>query len=380
MNDSSFIPERQLVFSPALAATIGLEESILLQHLNELFKHRRPEMRNGFAWLSVERQWLLDSLPFWSAVDLHRISKSLSDKGVLLIGSPPLHESELFLFAINETREEQRTTRSPVQRAQQARQNTGAGLIGESWTPSEDLLQLLALNHGISRQFCLDQLEDFVFYWRERGEISHAWENKFRQHVLSRWRKAQQNQGESTLFSNRPSPEAPVTNDWQPSADAMDILLRKGVTAEFIEDAVPEFVLYWRERGETVKTLNSKFINHINRQWARYNSALVHDTEPRRISDDYRPTEDVYDILRMSHIDQDYADSLIPEFILYWKDRNELHGSWNTKFLQHVKYRWASRHQMNPDANHAGQQGPGSTGRTRDKSLADHLGDRSWAQ
>ena len=38
MSDSSFIPERQLVFSPALAQTIGLEEAILLQHLNELFQ------------------------------------------------------------------------------------------------------------------------------------------------------------------------------------------------------------------------------------------------------------------------------------------------------------------------------------------------------
>ena len=33
MSNSSLVPERQLVFSPGLAATIGLEESILLQHL-----------------------------------------------------------------------------------------------------------------------------------------------------------------------------------------------------------------------------------------------------------------------------------------------------------------------------------------------------------
>ena len=31
MHESSLVPERQLVFSPGLAATIGLEEAILLQ-------------------------------------------------------------------------------------------------------------------------------------------------------------------------------------------------------------------------------------------------------------------------------------------------------------------------------------------------------------
>ncbi|MFT7177627.1 MAG: hypothetical protein ACJAUG_003642, partial [Halioglobus sp.] len=35
MSESSLVPERQLVFSPGLAATIGLEEAILLQHLQE---------------------------------------------------------------------------------------------------------------------------------------------------------------------------------------------------------------------------------------------------------------------------------------------------------------------------------------------------------
>ena len=104
MSDSSFIPERQLVFSPALAQTIGLEEAILLQHLAELFRHREAQEHRGQAWLRVERSWLLETLPFWSAVDLHRVSRSLADKGLILMESPPLHESEVLVFALNEGR------------------------------------------------------------------------------------------------------------------------------------------------------------------------------------------------------------------------------------------------------------------------------------
>lgn len=378
MSDSSFIPERQTVFSPALAATIGLEEAILLQHLGDLFQHRQSEARDGYEWLRVERQWLLDTLPFWSTLDLHRISKSLVDKGVLLISTPPLHESEALVFAINQASTRKRSRTEPAPRAQAAVhapvRNT-AKLLAPSWTPSEDLLSLLEINHSISRQFALEQLEDFVLYWRERGEVGHAWDNKFRQQVLSRWRQQQQHAGERFAAEQ----QAALDNAWYPSADAIEIMLRSGVNQAFIDDAIPEFVLYWREHGKPPKSLNSTFISHIRRQWARYTSALSHDTEPQRIPENWVPTDDVFDILRMSHIDEQFARDLLSEFILYWRDSNQLHSSWNTKFLQHIKYKWAHRHQYDQDRNNGKQQRQGSAGSTRARSLSEDLSDRSWA-
>ena len=382
MSDSPLIPERQLVFSPGLAATIGLEEAVLLQHLGTLLEHRQGQPRDGFDWYKVEREWLLQQLPFWTTLDLHRVSKSLVDKGILLVSSPPLHESEHLTFALNQANAAPsppaRTEPQPGSSTRTSLRSPGAGLLPPSWTPSEDVLQLLQLNHTIPRSFVLEQLEDFVFYWRERGEISHAWENKFRQWVLSRWRRREQNEAERFA---QPADD-PITNEWYPSADALEIILRTGVSQPFIDDAVPEFILYWRERGETIKTLNSKFVTHIRRQWNRYNSALSHDTEPHRIPEDWEPKPDVYDILRMCHIDEDFARKLVPEFVIYWRDTNRLQNSWNTKYLQHVKYQWAHRHQFNTtsERSHAGQQGPGATGSTRSRSLQDDLTDRSWAQ
>ena len=371
MSDSSFIPERQLVFSPALAQTIGLQEAILLQHLADLFHHREAQTHRGCAWLRVEREWLLKTLPFWEIEDLQRISRSLAEKGLILVESPNLRDADELVFAINEPRTRARRGIEPSHR-RITHGPSGANLLGENWTPSEDLLQLLALNHGISRQFALDQLEDFVCYWRERGEVSHAWENKFRQHVLSRWRHTQQDAGERFR-----APEAALDERWYPNEDALEILERNGVTRAFIDDAVPEFILYWKESNPREKALNSKFIQHIRRQWARYTSAITHDTEPTRIPQDWRPSEDVFDILRMSHIDATFAENLVPEFVMFWRDSNKLYKSWNTKFLQHVKYQWAHRNQQ---AANGGQQDTRRTGRTRDRSLADFLSDRSWAQ
>jgi hypothetical protein len=251
-----------------------------------------------------------------------------------------------------------------------------AGLLPEHWTPSEDLLQLMAMNHTIPRQFALDQLEDFVFYWRERGETSHAWENKFRQHVISAWRRQQQHQAEAF--------RVPVTttldNNWRPSADAMEIMERAEIDPDFIEQAIPEFILYWRERGTNPRELNSRFIQHIRIQWSKYTSSMEHSTEPKRIHEQWQPAEDVFDILRLSHIDTEFARTLLPEFIVYWRDSNQAHTSWNSKFLQHVKHHWAKRHQIEQAGHsHAGHQGTSTTGRTRDRSLQQDLTDTSWA-
>ena len=104
----------------------------------------------------------------------------------------------------------------------------------------------------------------------------------------------------------------PLDRDWRPSADALEILARNDIDGEFIEQAIPEFILYWRERGSAPKELNSRFIQHIRLQWARYTSAITHSTEPTRIAKDWAPSRDVYDILKLSHIDRDFADKLIP--------------------------------------------------------------------
>ncbi|MFK7975932.1 MAG: DnaT-like ssDNA-binding domain-containing protein [Halioglobus sp.] len=399
MSDSSLIPERQLVFSPGLAATIGLEEAILLQHLHPLFTQQKAEIRGGFAWLTIKRAYLLQSLPFWNPEDLHRISRSLVDKGVLLMESPPLHTSELLVFAMNEPARETTppgstasshgtahsqakptsyapTSGKPALGDQPLPTRRSAGLLPMHWTPSEDLLQLLMLNHNISREFALGQLEDFIFYWRERGETSAAWENKFRQTVLSNWRRHQQQQAEQ-FMTNQPQA---LDNHWRPSVDALEIMARSGIDAGFIDAAVPEFILYWRERGAAPKELNSKFIQHIRIQWAKYTSSLEHSTEPKRIVDHWQPSEDVFDILRLSHIDIEFARTLLPEFIVYWKDSNQAHTSWNSKFLQHVKYHWAKRHHLpQADNQNAGHQGASITGRTRDRSLEQDLSDTSWA-
>lgn len=384
---SSLIPEKAIVISPSLAATIGLEEAILLQVLNDVSQLSSGEQRQGRTWFRIATGSLLSQLPFWDERALRRVVTSLVDKGIVLTERGA---SAGLYFAMNEGRAHSEPapntapTRTTSPRPQPPHR---ANLLAENWQPEEDLLQLLALNHGIPREFCLQQLEDFLLYWRDRQQVSHSWPSKFRQHVLKEWRFHQSREA----ASHNP-PQAGLDNQWQPSPDALEILLRAGINKQFIEDAIPEFVLYWNERGEASNTWNSKFIAHIRRQWARYTAALEHDYEPRPIAANWQPSEDVFDILRLANIDLAFARELVPEFVLFWRDTQQLQRSWNTKFLQHVKYQWATRHHY-PDhsaslsrgTHHAGQ--PGSRSGARQPSPSElrespykQLTDRSWAE
>ena len=159
-----------------------------------------------------------------------------------------------------------------------------------------------------------------------------------------------------------------MSSRWHPSEDAMAILVNAGISPSFIEDAIPEFVLYWRERGLVTSTWNTKFIAHIRRQWSKFNAALEHDNTPRIIPGDYEPSPACFEVLAMANIDEDFARRQIKEFVLYWQDRAEACESWNTRFLQHVKYKWSQHLQSSLPAN---QQ--------LDTTI-ERFTDRSWAE
>jgi hypothetical protein len=398
---SSLIPERPLVISPSLATTIGLEEAVLLQVLNDLSTFGSGSLLRGYQWHSFAHRELEQLLPFWQPADLQRVSQSLVAKGIILLDDTANGQPNGFCFAMNEPAsapdqqqplpsyqanqppshqashqpQHQPALQQPSQQPAAPRANKGASLLPRNWQPSDDLLQLLQLNHNIPREFCQQQLEDFLLYWQDRQQVSHSWPSKFRQHVLKEWRFKQSQQA---VVSRKQQQNNDINNEWYPSPDALEIMQRSGVSADFIDDAIPEFVLYWRERGEAHSTWNSKFIAHIRRQWAKFTKTMELDYEPREIAANWQPSEDVYDILLLANIEIEFARQLVPEFVLFWRDTKQIQRSWNTKFLQHAKYQWATRHQMGQ--HYARQQLPAGSAQAERKSTFDRLTDRSWAK
>jgi hypothetical protein len=104
---------------------------------------------------------------------------------------------------------------------------------------------------------------------------------------------------------------------------------------------------------------------------------------PTRIESNWQPAEDCYDILGMGHIPREFASALVAEFVLYWRDSNQVHNSWNSRFLQYVKQQWAKRHAQssgNPTGANNGQQAGTQPGYSTAEASVSRLSDTSWAK
>lgn len=409
------IADKTLVFSPALAATIGLEEAIALTWLNDV-----AQAVGGIQW-HINNDQVREVFPFWDDQKIRLVMRNLHEKGLLRLISPLFPDAPQLIFCFpNQPHRKEKD--SPVQeqgRAASTLQQPVYNPTGyqqpnfqqtsslqaskqpmqQQWQPSRDGLNRLQ-QHGIPDSYSLSKLDEFILQARENGNNRNDWNTQFFRFVKKHWvytqtdaHKKQQRIAEKASFSTshtqmpdrqerfhaRREEAGPITQEWQPSLDAQQILQRAGIKPQFIQDAIPEFVLYWQERGDAHKTWNTKFIQHVRQQWARYSSSLEHSLMPTRISDDWQPDNDCYDILAMAHIDVNYAKSLIGEFVLYWRDSNQALTSWNSKFLQYVKQQWAR--QLNQGSQTGGNYAKSGTAQSSNSTASaslDQLLDNDW--
>ena len=372
----SLFPEKVLTLSPTLAAAIGVEEALLLQLLGDWRAMQIGDSRDGFSWYQIELSQLQQCTPFWNSEQLQRLVSSLHEKGLLLYRGGRIGSQAEFTFAFNEacstpSRPARAATATAPTPITEASAPAPAKTIDNSWQPSEDALRQLG-QLGVSREFSLTQLPQFTAYWRDRNVSRHSWESKFIKEVWRQWQQQMSN-------NQRRASELPMGGDWRPSVDALNILVEQGgINSNFIEDAIPEFVLYWRDRGERSSTWDSKFISHIRHQWQHYCGLIENDHAPRVISTDWQPNPAVYDLLEMANIERRFAEQLVAEFVLYWHENGKPQSSWSSKFLQFVKRQWARDNSATVDKSHGQNHAQPST-RLRNRSFVEDLTDRSWA-
>ena len=358
MPSASLIPDRQLTFSPELAETIGLEEAVLLQAL-------ASHLSNTDDWAPVSLKALQATLSFWSPDHITTLLTKLVALGVINQQASRVPDV-MMLSAVG----------TIARTAQDAPRSLATPSMPEAqgWQPSDALLELLVLNHGISRSF-VDSAKSTFF----PSEGSEA-DTQFRQYVLARWRDTQAQeakQPKAHAFEIATPP--PFGRDWTPSQDAVEILTQAGIDIVFAESVRAEFILYWSERGGPPIEVNSRFVEHVRRRWLKHTSQMHHSTEPTRIPRNWQPDASVFETLRLAGIEQAEAQALLPEFVMYWVDSNEVHTSWNSKFLQHVKRQCRGAGYGEQHGGETGRSGAGGGHRSKDRSLNDDLTDTSWA-
>lgn len=351
------LPERMLVISPSLAATIGLEDAVMLQALHDLAQPGEQ------GWLFVACNQLAQQVPFWHEQDIKRICKSLTDKGVIQFSSPPFGQSAHLVF----TSQAPQTGKAAPQPALKVAEPGRKNLIPEQWRPNKETLEHIQ-SLGINHAFAMGQIGNFIYHHAGAGTLAADWHWMFVKWVKNAWEKEKQ-----AVFGRAQGQQErqPMTAQWQPHADVYTILQRDNVDLQFIQDCVAEFVLYWLETGRAETAWNSKFIQHVRRQWAKFSHSLQYDTTPTPIAANWQPNQDVFDILSLANIDPAFAQALVGEFVLYWRDSQQAHSSWNSKFLQYVKHRWAQRLTGNSHAGTGHSQPAYATAAASQQRLTD---------
>ena len=375
----SILPERPLLISPSLAATIGLQEALMLQVLADLLEFREPMALSnspGLKGVKIAYSELLSLFGFWELKDIKYIQANLENLGMLTVESTTVDDE--ILVAINDQGHAKVKSENEIAKSTpkmpKVPSSGAASLIPIDWQPDQNWIRLCE-QHSIPEQFIYTLIPEFVNYWRDRGQSRFSWGNAFYKHVLKEWRNEQTRKGVHESATT-------MSATWFPNPDAVEILENADINRSFIEDAVPEFVLYWQERGVVHGAWNTKFIEHIRRQWAKFAASFGRDDTPRAISGDWQPSVDCFEILALAEIDEDWAKSRVPEFVLYWKDSQQVKSSWNTVFLQFIKQDWARqlKHLEITEASDAENQSIAGSSQQRVKEKFQQIADRSWAE
>ena len=291
--------DSKITFSKEIASTLGLEEAILVEFL----KSSKTDKPVSFNQISQE-------LNFWNKEKLTLLLENLLKVGLI---SNVMHQGSMhFIFKkIN-------------QKIELDKEN--------KWIPDKEVLDQIT-EYGIPEDFANLQIDDFKKLSEEKNETSNNWGIKFLRFVIKKWRfkEAEDNKKKKTK---------PIAKDWAPDDDAIEILIKSGVNEDFIDREIAEFILYWSERKEESDIWNSKFIAHIRRQWGRFKDVKENDNLPSKMTSEWNPNQDFFDILELTEITKEFAENAKPEFIMYWKETGQSLTSWNSKFLQHVKFHW----------------------------------------
>ena len=285
---------KKIFFSPEIASSLGLEEAIIL-NLIESFKLNEESLFIKLNFLPQEK-----------------IKNALS---------------KLLVLELIEKLNSEFVLKNSIRTNLKTENN-------------DNELKLKVSNDVLSQAKSLGMTEEFIQFQSNLFKTSNKnLESDFKtnfqllKHLIRTWReeeKKERTEAEKVL----------IKKDWTPSDDVISILESADMDSDFVKKCIPEFIVYWKEKQFKSNEWNSIFINHVRRQWARYKNIIEDNVSPKKMTHDWVPNQNCLDVIKLARIDEKFAKDQIPEFKIYWLDSNQVMTSWNSKFIQHVKYRW----------------------------------------
>ena len=224
--------DKKFSFSKDIAITIGLECAVIYEFL----KNKKTD------YISIGE--LNDELNFWPNQKIIEYVAELDQKGLI---SFDLKKGRLSI--------KDKISKTKLQTPKSFDKSE----MGINWQPSNDVVEIL-LKAEISGDFIHNLIPEFRVYWMEKPGIHVSYNSKFIEYARFKWAQY------TAEVDTRTKPFV-IDDSWQPSDECREVLSLSGISEDFANEKILDFILYWKQDGRAFNTWDVKFLNHVKTCW-----------------------------------------------------------------------------------------------------------------
>ena len=211
-------------------------------------------------------------------------------------------------------------------------------MSGKKYSFSKEIAESLGITEAIILDFFQNNRENFSL---------SILKDEFRFLDVSQIENSYQKLDNLGLFNNI-SAKGNASNpdesmNFYPSEDLVKQACNLGIEEDFLGDQLPSFNLFWKEKDLKPHLKESKFLQYALKNWREKEKIEYQESKKVLIDNNWQPSEDARSILKGLEIGDSFIESLLPEFILFWKEKRIKSNSWNSTFLNHAKKQWARK-------------------------------------
>ena len=211
-------------------------------------------------------------------------------------------------------------------------------MSGKKYSFSKEIAESLGITEAIILDFFQNNRENFSL---------SILKDEFRFLDVSQIENSYQKLDNLGLFNNIPAKVNASNPDesmnFYPSEDLVKQAFNLGIEEDFLGDQLPSFNLFWKGKDLKPHLKESKFLQYALKNWREKEKIEYQESKKVLIDKNWQPSEDARSILKGLEIGDSFIESLLPEFILFWKEKRIKSNSWNSTFLNHAKKQWARK-------------------------------------
>lgn len=211
-------------------------------------------------------------------------------------------------------------------------------MSGKKYSFSREIAESLGITEAIILDFFQNNQENFSL---------SILKDEFRFLDVSQIENSYQKLDNLGLFNNISAKDNASNPDesmnFYPSEDLVKQACNLGIEEEFLRDQLPSFNLFWKGKDLKPHLKESKFLQYALKNWREKEKIEYQESKKVLIDQNWQPSEDARSILKGLEIGDSFIESLLPEFILFWKEKRIKSNSWNSTFLNHAKKQWARK-------------------------------------